>query len=115
MQSILATDTLAGDTVVNRQEEDLGTVEHLMIDVEKGRIAYAVLSFGGFPDTDDRLFAVPWSTLTVDTGERQVILNVDRKLLEQAPGFNRAHWPNMADRAWGSELSTYYEAKPYWT
>ena len=47
MQSILAADTLTGDKVVNRQKEDLGTIEHLMIDVEKGRVAYAVLSFGG--------------------------------------------------------------------
>src|ERR1022692_5142189 len=48
MQSVLAADTLTGDKVVNRQKEDLGTIEHLMIDVKKGRLAYAVLSFGGF-------------------------------------------------------------------
>jgi hypothetical protein len=42
MQRVLAADTLTGDKVVNRQKEDLGTIEHLMIDVEQGRIAYAV-------------------------------------------------------------------------
>jgi len=114
MQSILAADTLTGDTVVNRQKEDLGTVEHLMIDVEKGRIAYAVLSFGGFLGMGEKLFAVPWSALKVDTGDRQLILDVDKKLLEKAPGFDKAHWPNMADRAWGTEISSYYGAKPYW-
>jgi sporulation protein YlmC with PRC-barrel domain len=115
MQSVLAADTLTGDKVVNRQKEDLGTIEHLMIDLENGRVAYAVLSFGGFLGMGDKLFAIPWSALKVDTTERQFILDVDKKVLERAPGFDKAHWPNMGDRAWGAEVSTYYGAKPYWT
>src|ERR1035438_10695142 len=67
MQSVLAADTLTGDKVVNRQKEDLGTIEHLMIDVKKGRLAYAVLSFGGFLGMGDKLFAIPWGALAVDT------------------------------------------------
>ena len=114
MQSILAADTLTGDKVVNRQKEDLGTIEHLMIDVEKGRVAYAVLSFGGFLGIGDKLFAIPWSALAVDTGEERFILNVDKQLLKHAPGFDKAHWPDMADHAWGTEVATYYGAKPYW-
>jgi len=115
MQSVLAADTLTGDKVVNRQKEDLGTIEHLMIDLEKGRVAYAVLSFGGFLGMGDKLFAIPWSALAVDTDARQLILDVDRKVLERAPGFDKDHWPNMADRGWGTEVSSYYGAKPYWT
>src|ERR1017187_6030571 len=108
MQSVVASDTLTGDKVVNRQKEDLGTIEHLMIDVKKGRLAYAVLSFGGFLGMGDKLFAIPWGALAVDTSEEQFILDIDRKVLEGAPGFDKAHWPNMADRAWGEELCTYY-------
>ena len=80
MQSVLAADTLTGDKVVNRQKEDLGTIEHLMIDVENGRVAYAVLSFGGFLGMGDKLFAIPWSALKVDTGEEQLILDVDKQV-----------------------------------
>src|ERR1700683_4251376 len=109
MQSVLAADT--GDHVVNRQKENLGTIEHLMIDVEKGRVAYAVLSFGGFLGMGDKLFAIPWSALALDTVERQFILEV-KKSLERAPGFDKAHWPNMADPTWDAEVSTYYGAKP---
>jgi hypothetical protein len=58
MHSILAADTLTGDKVVNRQKENLGTIEHLMIDVETGRVAYAVLSFGSFLGMGDKLFAI---------------------------------------------------------
>ena len=85
-----------------------------MIDVEKGRVAYAVLSFGGFLGIGDKLFAIPWSALAVDTGEERFILNVDKQLLKHAPGFDKAHWPNIADRAWDAEVSSYYGAKPYW-
>ena len=59
MQSILAADTLTGDKVVNRQKEDRGTIEHLMIDVQKGRVAYVVLSFGGFLGVGDKLLPSP--------------------------------------------------------
>jgi len=114
MQKVLAADTLTGDKVVNRQKEDLGKIEHLMIDVDTGRVAYAVLSFGGFLGMGDKLFAIPWSALAVDTGEKQFILEVDKKLLERAPGFHKGHCPDMADRVWGAEGNKYYGAKPYW-
>lgn len=57
-----------------------------MIDVETGRVAYAVLSFGGFLGMGDKLFAIPWSALAIDTGEKQFILEVDKKSLKSAPG-----------------------------
>ena len=115
MQRVLPADSLTGDKVVNRQKEDLGTVQHLMIDLDKGRVAYAVLSFGGVLGFGDKLFAIPWSALKLDTEERQFILDVDKKLLEGAPGFDKDHWPNMADRAWDAELSKHYGFQPYWT
>ena len=111
---VLAADTLTGDKVVNPQNEDLGKIEHLMIDLASGRIAYAVLSFGGFLGMGDKLFAIPWSALTVDTVEKRFILKVDKELLKRAPGFDKDQWPNMADRAWGTQVFKYYGAKPYW-
>ena len=112
--TVLAADTLTGDKVVNRQKEDLGKIEHLMIDLETGRIAYAVLSFGGFLGMGDKLFAIPWSALALDTVEKRFILNVDKELLKSAPGFDKDQWPNMADLGWGAKVFTYYGAKPYW-
>ncbi|HLY63271.1 MAG TPA: PRC-barrel domain-containing protein [Terriglobia bacterium] len=111
---VLAADTLTGDKVVNLNKEDLGKIEHLMIDLNTGRVAYAVLSFGGFLGMGDKLFAIPWSSLTVDTEQKRFILNVDKALLERAPGFDKNNWPNMADRKWGTGVYTYYGAKPYW-
>lgn len=111
---VLSADTLTGDKVVNLQNEDLGKIEHLMIDLANGRVAYAVLSFGGFLGMGDKLFAIPWSALKVDTVEKRFILNVDKEVLKNAPGFDKDHWPNMADHSYATGVFKYYGAKPYW-
>jgi hypothetical protein len=85
-----------------------------MIDVTSGRVAYAVLSFGGFLGLGKKLFAVPWSALTLDAGEKRFVLNVPKERLENAPGFDSDHWPSMADSTWATEIHEYYEIRPYW-
>ncbi|HZI84516.1 MAG TPA: PRC-barrel domain-containing protein [Casimicrobiaceae bacterium] len=106
--------TLIGDAVVNANDEDLGKVEAIMLDVQSGRIAYAVLSFGGFMGMGTKLFAIPWSALTLDTEEKRFILDVPKEKLENAPGFDKDHWPAMADQRWATDLHTYYDVAPYW-
>ena len=113
-RKVLAASTLTGNKVVNVQNEDLGTIEDLMIDIESGRIAYAVLSFGGFLGLGDKLFAIPWSALKLDAVEKRFVLNVSKELLEEAPGFDKRNWPDMSDPAWGVQIDTYYGYKPYW-
>jgi len=111
---VLSASTLAGDRVRNPTGEDLGKIEELMIDIPTGRIAYAVLSFGGFLGMGNKLFAVPWSAFTVDEREHELILNADKQMLESAPGFDKDNWPDMADPSWGSEVYSHYGQKPYW-
>ena len=111
---ILSADTLTGDTVVNSHNEDLGKIEHLMIDIESGRVVYAVLSFGGFLGMGDKLFAIPWKALTIDLEQKRFVLDVERERLEQAPGFDKSHWPDMADRSWGAGVYKYYDAITPW-
>ena len=111
---VLAASTIKGDDVVNHQNQDLGSIEDLMIDLERGRIAYAVLSFGGFLGMGDKLFAIPWEAMTVDQDNKRLVLNIDKELLKKAPGFDKNNWPDMADPAWGAELHSYYGYRPYW-
>src|ERR1700757_1357706 len=80
--------TLKGDSVVNSSGEDLGKIEAIMLDVTGGRGAYAVLSFGGFLGMGDKLFAIPWSALTLDAAEKRFILDVPKEQLKAAPGFD---------------------------
>ena len=106
--------TLIDDDVVNASGEDLGKIEAIMLDVGSGRIAYAVLSFGGFLGMGTKLFAIPWSALTLDADEKRFILDIPKDRLENAPGFDKDHWPSMADPRWAKELHSYYGVTPYW-
>jgi sporulation protein YlmC with PRC-barrel domain len=111
---VLSASSITGDRVVNRAGEDLGKIHELMVDVESGRVAYAVLSFGGFLGMGDKLFAIPWNRLTVDEANKQLLLDVDRETLERAPGFDKDNWPDMSDTNWGSDIYNYYGSEPYW-
>jgi sporulation protein YlmC with PRC-barrel domain len=111
---VMAADTLEGDRVRNAAGEDLGTIEHIMIDVPAGRVAYAVVSYGGFLGMGDKLFAVPWKALTLNTTEKCFMLNASKDRLQDAPGFDKDHWPSMADESWARDLHTYYGTHPYW-
>lgn len=105
---LLAADSLTGEKVVNEAGEALGQITHIMLDVTNGTIAYAVLSFGGFLGLGDKLFAVPWSALAVDVEDKWFVLNVDKERLRKAPGFDKDHWPSMADPKWAAEVHEYY-------
>ena len=112
---VMSCDTLGGDTVVNRSGEELGHIEHIMIDVPSGRIAYAVLACGGVFGIGERLFAVPWAALTLDADRKCFVMNIERSRLESAPGFDKDHWPAMADVQWASTVHDYFGVRPYWT
>jgi surface antigen len=71
------------------------------------------LSFGGFLGIADKLFAVPWSALKLDTANKRFLLDVEKKSLESAPGFDKDDWPDMADPTWQNTINSYYGTKSY--
>lgn len=106
---------IIGEAVINKQNEDLGKIHDLVIDAKEGRVAYAVLSFGGFMGMGNKLFAMPWKAFEFSTTEDKLILNVDKDKLKTAPGFDKdAKWPDFADRSWGTGIYSYYGFDPYW-
>ena len=111
---IMGADTLVGDNVVNTLGEDLGEIKEIMLDISSGRVAYAVLSSGGFLGIGDRLFAIPWSALKLDPANKRFVLDIAKERLKNAPGFDKDHWPSMADPSWASTLHDYYGSRPYW-
>ena len=112
---VMSCDTLSGDSVVNRADEDLGNIEHIMIDVPSGRIAYAVLACGGVFGIGEKLFAIPWAALTLDADRQCFVMDIDKARLDSAPGFDKDHWPAMADVEWASSVHDYFGVRPYWT
>ena len=100
---------LTDKSVRNLEGEDVGKIENLMIDIIHGRIAYAVLSFGGFLGMGNKLFAVPWESLSLDPDDDSFVLSVDKEKLKNAPGFDRGKWPNLTDPIWRDQIHSYYQ------
>ncbi|HTF83146.1 PRC-barrel domain-containing protein [Cellvibrio sp. ARAG 10.3] len=110
---LMGADTLIGNDVYNHKDEDLGDIKEIMLDMSSGQVAYAVLSFGSFLGMGEKLFAVPWSALTLDTINKRFILNVEKERLKSAPGFDKDDWPDMADQSWSQDIHAYYGTRPH--
>jgi len=90
---LVACDSPDGEAVVNRDGEELGHLEQIVIDARSGRAAYAVLARGGVFGLGERFHAVPWQAFEIDANRRRIVLDIARERLDAAPGFDEEHWP----------------------
>lgn len=111
---LMSPGALCGDRVVNPRGELLGTVSELMLDVERGCIAYAVMAHGGFMGLGEKLYALPWSALKLDAERGCLLLDADHSTFETAPAFDKDHWPSTPDPQWHREVHRHYGSIPYW-
>ena len=115
MYGIVRASKIIGETVVNRQNVNVGKIHELVIDAKNNRVAYAVLSFGGFLGMGNKLFAMPWAAFQFSVTENKLILNVDKEKLQTAPGFEESDkWPDFSDTLWGESIYKYYDFTPPW-
>ena len=89
----LAATSIIGDHVHNNNDEHIGKIEDIMIDVTTGKIEYVVIKSGGFLTIGEKYFAVPFGLLQVDPAKKQFRLNQSKEMIEKAPGFDMNHWP----------------------
>jgi hypothetical protein len=110
---LISSDKVTGTAVYNRKDERLGTVDHFMVDKVSGKVAYAVMSFGGFLGIGESYHPLPWATLTYDTSKDGYVVDLDRDRLERAPTYTSNRQPNWGDREYNRQLGTYYGVPPY--
>lgn len=113
-KSVVRADEVIGVKVINTEKESLGKIYQIVLDKISGQTVYVVLESGSFLGLGGKLLALPWNTLHYDPNEEAFILNVSKELLKKAPGFDKDHWPDMADRTYAQSIYSYYGAKPYW-
>ena len=112
--SMLSASTINGTSVKSPRDESLGDIKDLMIDLTTGRVAYAVISFGGLLGIGNKLFAVPMLALKQDAVNQCFVMDTTKEQLENAHGFDKDHWPNFSDRNWQTEVHQHYNTPPYW-
>ena len=112
--AIYAAGAFKGAAVHNYAGQTLGKVDEFVLDFDSGRIAYVVISLGGFFGLGDKLFAIPWELVAIRPDEHAFYADVEKQLLIDAPSFDRKNWPDMSDSAWAENLMAHYAQKPYW-
>jgi sporulation protein YlmC with PRC-barrel domain len=109
---VLKVSTVVGMKVQDTQGKKLGDIKDLVIDPVDGSIGYAVLDFGGFLGIGDKYFAVPWEALQWTPDHKAIILDVSKKDLKQAPGFDKNKWPDLGSEEQALIIYEYYGMPP---
>ena len=111
--NLIASDKVEGTTVYGPNGESVGEIERVMIDKITGKVAYAVMSFGGFMGIGEDYYPVPWSTLSYDTNLGGYQTNITKEQLDRAPKYSEStswNWSRENDR----RVYDYYRVRPYW-
>ena len=90
----LTATSIIGDRVQNEQEEHMGVIKNIMIDINDGSIQYFIIEFGGFLGIGTKYFAIPFCLLQIDSVKQLYVFNQTKESLEKAPGFDMDHWPD---------------------
>src|SRR5215469_13873862 len=105
---LIAADQVEGTSIYNRKGESLGSIEDVMIDKVSGKIAYAVVGFGGFLGIGNRHYPMPWEKLKYDTQVGGFVVDLDRRTLEGAPYYADEETVGWEDPTWGKRVNDYY-------
>ena len=100
----LTASSIIGDKVHSEEDEAMGEIKDIMIDLASGKIDYMIFEFGGFLGIGIKYFAIPFSLLTVNPDKKIFVFNQKKELLENAPGFDLDHWPD----------TNFHKEESYW-
>jgi hypothetical protein len=112
--TLISAGTIRGTPVYNTDGEELGSVNDLMVDTETGRIAYALMSFGGFLGIGERYHPLPWAVLKYDRSRRGYVVPLNKAALIDAPTYGRGDAPRWGERAYEERIHDYYKTNRYW-
>jgi sporulation protein YlmC with PRC-barrel domain len=99
---------IIGSVVRDARNRKIGEIKDLVLDADRGEVAYAIVNFGGVMGVGAKYHALPWQTLEASDDGKYYVLHADRETIMQAPGFDRGRWPDMADRKWAAETDRYW-------
>lgn len=112
--SLIPSDRVEGTPVRRPNGDTIGQIRRLMIDKVSGKVAYAVLSFGGFLGLGERYVPIPWSALSYNLGFAAYELDVSDEQLKGAPSYDTQTDFDWGDRSHEVTLHEYYRTLPYW-
>jgi PRC-barrel domain len=112
--SLIGSDKVEGTAVYRSNGDKVGSIERVMIDKISGKVAYAVMSFGGFLGIGEDYYPLPWSLLTYNPKLEGYEVNVSEQQLKGAPKYSQNESWDWNDQARGRKVYDYYGVTPYW-
>jgi sporulation protein YlmC with PRC-barrel domain len=110
----IPTNRLERYELVNEKGQDLGQVQNFVVDMLAGRIALVIVAFGGMLGISDKWFAMPWEIMAWSPEHKKFVLDMPQKVLETAPGMNKATWMEEINSDWLAKCYLHYGLAPYW-
>lgn len=106
--NLIAASKVEGTDVYNRQGETLGSVYDVMLDKRSGKVAYAVMSFGGFLGIGQGYHPVPWGMLEYDENQGGYVVDLNKEQLEGAPSYEDQTNPDWSNPDYTRGIDDYY-------
>lgn len=106
---------VTGTKVYNSEGEVVGEIQDILIDKTSGRVAYAVMSFGGFLGLGADYRPIPWGLLKYDVKLGGYVADISKSDLTAAPGFQPGADLDWSDREYEDRLHRHFDVGPYWT
>lgn len=109
---LLSGSSINGTIVENKNGDNIGSIEDVMIDTRTGKIAYAVLAVdSGFLNLGSKFFAVPMQALEFDLENKRILMDITSERLKSAPGFDKENWPKGPESDFIGSVYDFYEVE----
>ncbi len=113
-RALINSKQVEGTAVFNVDAERLGSIDCMMIDKQKGQVAYAVMAFGGFLGLGEKRHPVPWASMTYDTSKDGYVIPLSKEELKTAPALDPDQYSRLGEPDYDAAVYTHYRAEPYW-
>ena len=110
--TLIGSDKVEGTAVYGADENQVGSIERVMIDKRSGKVSYAVLSFGGFLGIGDEHYPLPWESLKYDTALGGYRTGITERQLQKAPKYGDDNDWNWEDQPRNRAVNDYYGIVP---
>lgn len=111
---LISSRRVEGTAVYNKDQQKLGSVHSVMIEKRSGRVAYALMSFGGFLGIAGRVHPIPWEMLTYDIDLDAYVVDLTNEQIRSAPTLQLDEADRPRDRDYDEEVAGYYGRLPWW-
>ena len=110
---LISAEKVQGTAVYNLEGERLGQVEDVMLHKLSGKVAFAIMAFGGVLGIGHKHTPLPWSVLTYDPDKNGYVVPLGKEQLKSGPSYNKDELTND-DNGWGQRVNDYYQVTPSW-